>query len=105
MLKGLDIRELTIPLVQTASYPARPGNALRPLVDGEPAFRRVCEAIEAARHSVWATVTFMWADFQMPNGRGSAWEVLNRALATSQPSPRNNPRTPARSHLGPQPCS
>ena len=75
------IGELTVPVVQTASYPARPGNALRPLVDGEPAFRRVCEAIEAARHSVWATVTFMWADFQMPDGRGSALDVLNRAAA------------------------
>jgi phosphatidylserine/phosphatidylglycerophosphate/cardiolipin synthase-like enzyme len=81
MLNGLDIRKLTIPPVQTASYPARPGNALRPLVDGEPAFRRVCEAIEVARHSVWATVTFMWADFQMPDGRGSALDVLNRAAA------------------------
>ena len=81
MLKGLDIRELTIPVVQTASYPARPGNALRPLVDGERAFRRVCEAIEAARQSVWATVTFMWADFQMPDGRGSTLDVLNRAAA------------------------
>jgi cardiolipin synthase len=67
--------------VQTASYPARPGNALRPLVDGEPAFRRVCEAIESARQSVWATVTFMWAAFQMPDQRGSALDVLNRAAA------------------------
>jgi cardiolipin synthase A/B len=75
------IRELAIPFVQKASYPARPGNALRPLIDGEPAFRRVCETIEAARQSVWATVTFMWADFQMPGGRGSALDVLNRAAA------------------------
>ena len=75
------IRELTVPVVQTASYPARPGNALRPLVDGAPAFSRVCEAIEAARKSVWATVTFMWANFQMPDGRGSALDVLNRAAA------------------------
>lgn len=81
MLKSLDISELAVPAVQTASYPARPGNALRPLIDGEPAFRRICEAIEAARHSVWATVTFMWADFQMPDGRGSALDVLNRAAA------------------------
>jgi cardiolipin synthase len=73
MLNGLDIRELTIPLVQTASYRARPGNALRPLVDGEPAFRRVSEAIEGARQSVWATVTLMWAVFQMPDGRGRRW--------------------------------
>jgi len=75
------IRESAIPVTATASYPARPGNALRPLVDGEPAFRRVCEAIEAARKSVWVTVTFMWADFQMPDGRGSALDVLSRAAA------------------------
>jgi cardiolipin synthase len=81
MLNDLDIRGLTIPVIQTASYPARPGNALRPLIDGEPAFRRVCEAIEAARWSVWAIVTFMWAEFRMPDGRGSALDVLNRAAA------------------------
>jgi cardiolipin synthase len=71
----------TIPFARGASYPVRPGNSLRPLIDGEPAFRRVCEAIETARHSVWATVTFMWASFQMPDGRGSALDVLGRAAA------------------------
>lgn len=72
---------VAVPHVPDASYPVRSGNLLRPLVDGEPAFRRVCEAIEAARHSVWATVTFMWANFRMPDGRGSALDVLNRAAA------------------------
>jgi cardiolipin synthase A/B len=52
-----------IPFVQSASYPMCPGNLVRPLIDGEPAFRRICEAIEAARHIVWVTVTFMWAVF------------------------------------------
>ncbi|MGO4570222.1 phosphatidylserine/phosphatidylglycerophosphate/cardiolipin synthase family protein [Rhizobium sp. 2YAF20] len=52
---------------------------MRPLVDGQPAFRRLCEAIDAARQSVWATVTFMWPTFQMPDRRGSALDVLNRA--------------------------
>lgn len=70
-----------IPFVQSGSYPARNGNWVQPLIDGEPAFRRICEAIEAARHSVWATVTFMWATFEMPDGRGSALEVLDRAAA------------------------
>ncbi len=69
----------TIPFARDASYPVRPGNFLRPLIDGEPAFRRVCEAIESARHSVWATVTFMWPSFQMPDDRGSALAVLSRA--------------------------
>jgi cardiolipin synthase A/B len=77
----VEAKDLTIPSVREASYPVRSGNILRPLVDGEPAFRRVCEAIEAARHSVWATVTFMWASFEMPDGRGSAWNVLGRAAA------------------------
>ena len=51
------------------------------LVDGEAAFRRICEAIEAAHHSVWATIAFLWADFEMPDGRGSAFDVLDRAAA------------------------
>lgn len=64
--------------VTTGSYPTRHGNCVRPLVDGEPAFRRICEAIDAARHSVWATITFMWPNFVMPDGRGSALDVLDR---------------------------
>ena len=73
--------DITIPFVQSGSYPVRTGNFVRPLVDGEPAFRRICEAIEAACRSVWVTVTFMWATFEMPDGRGSALDVLNRAAA------------------------
>lgn len=71
----------SVAFVRDASYPLRSGNIVRPLVDGEPAFRRVCEAIDAARYSVWATVTFMWASFEMPDGRGSALHVLERAAA------------------------
>ena len=70
-----------IPFVQSGSYPARHGNRVLPLIDGEPAFRRICDAIEAARQSVWATVTFMWAAFEMPDGRGSALDILDRAAA------------------------
>ena len=81
MGRKFEANSLPIPFARDASYPVRPGNLLRPLVDGEPAFRRVCEAIEAARHSVWATVTFMWASFEMPDGRGSALDVLGRAAA------------------------
>jgi cardiolipin synthase len=72
---------LTVPSAQTGSYPLRAGNFVRPLIDGEPAFRRICEAIEAAEKSVWATVTFMWAAFEMPDGRGGALDVLDRAAA------------------------
>lgn len=73
--------DIPIPFVSSGSYPLRVGNFVRPLVDGEPAFRRICEAIEAARKSVWVTVTFMWPTFEMPDGRGSALDVLDRAAA------------------------
>ena len=70
-----------IPFVEQASYPVRSGNCVRPLVDGEPAFRRICEAIDSARASLWVTVTFMWSAFEMPDGRGSALDVFDRAAA------------------------
>src|ERR1700712_760350 len=71
----------TVPPVVGGSYPVRAGNLVRPLIDGEPAFRRICETIEAARQSVWVTVTFMWAAFEMPDRRGSTFDVLDRATA------------------------
>ena len=70
-----------IPFVQSGSYPVRDGNLITPLVDGEPAFRRVCEAIQHAQHAVWVTVTVMWPGFQMPDGLGSTLDVLDRAAA------------------------
>ena len=68
-----------VPSVRRASYPLRTGNSVRPLVDGEPAFRRICEAVEAARESVWLTVAYVDRDLAMPDGRGSLFEVLERA--------------------------
>jgi phosphatidylserine/phosphatidylglycerophosphate/cardiolipin synthase-like enzyme len=70
-----------IPFVRECAYPPRPGNAARALIDGEPAFRRICAAIAAARHSVWATVAFVTPDFQMPDGQGDLFGVLDRAVA------------------------
>jgi len=70
-----------IPAAVSASYPQRPGNLIRLLIDGEPAFRRICEAIDAAQRSVWVTVTYMWASFEMPDRRGTALDVLRRAAA------------------------
>jgi phosphatidylserine/phosphatidylglycerophosphate/cardiolipin synthase-like enzyme len=69
-----------IPFTDTGSYPIRAGNAVQPLVDGEPAFRRICEAVESAQHSVWVTVAFYRPAFQMPDGRGSLFDVLDRAV-------------------------
>jgi phosphatidylserine/phosphatidylglycerophosphate/cardiolipin synthase-like enzyme len=70
-----------IPFVTSGSYPIRDGNRVTPLVDGEPAFRRICEAVEAARKSVWATIAFHHPDFEMPDGRGSLFDVLDAAVA------------------------
>jgi len=50
-------------------------------VDGEPAFRRICNAVDSARHSVWVTVAFLDPSFQMPDGQGSLFDVLDRASA------------------------
>lgn len=75
------MNDCAVPFVKSGSYPARSGNSLRPLIDGEPAFRRILEAIDAARRSIWVTVTFMWASFEMPDGRGTALDVLEGAAA------------------------
>jgi cardiolipin synthase len=75
------LTSIAIPLIQSGSYPARSGNLVRPLIDGEPAFRRICDLIEAARRSVWVTITFMWQTCEMPDGRGTPLDVLDRAAA------------------------
>ncbi len=69
-----------VPFAKQTSYPLRGGNAVRPLVDGEPAFRRICEAVDAARTSVWVTVAFLEPGFRMPDGR-SFFDVLDGAAA------------------------
>jgi cardiolipin synthase A/B len=74
------LAEPHIPVVSSGSYPARTGNLLRPLIDGTPAFRRIGEAVEQATHSVWLSVTFYAHDFEMPNGRGSLFDLLDRAV-------------------------
>jgi cardiolipin synthase len=53
---------------------------VRPLVDGIPAYRRIAEAVMAARHSVWLTVTFFAPDFRMPDGSGALFDVLDHAV-------------------------
>lgn len=68
-----------IPHVTSGAYPLRGGNKVQPLVDGEPAFRRICEAVEAATHSVWITVAFLIMDFPMPDGRGTFFDVIDKA--------------------------
>ena len=71
--------QTSIPFVTQGSYPRRAGNRVRPLVDSGPAFRRICDAVENAQHSVWLTVTFVAKHFQMPDGRGTLFDVLDAA--------------------------
>jgi len=72
-------RAAHVPSVDSGSYPIRDGCAVTPLVDGGPAFERICQAVEAARTSVFVTVAFLDPDFEMPGGRGSVFDVLDRA--------------------------
>ncbi len=51
------------------------------LVDGPAIARRIGDAIEEARHSVWLTVAFYSDDFLFPDGRGPLFDVLDRAVA------------------------
>ena len=69
-----------IPFVTSCAYPPRAGNAVRPLVDGVPAYRRIAEAVVAARHSVWLTAAFVAPDFRMRDGSGTLFDVLDRAV-------------------------
>jgi phosphatidylserine/phosphatidylglycerophosphate/cardiolipin synthase-like enzyme len=70
-----------VPVPPSGSYPVRPGNRVRPLVDAAPAFRRIAEAVEAAQHSLSVTFTFLIPDCRMPDGRGSLFDLLDRAAA------------------------
>jgi phosphatidylserine/phosphatidylglycerophosphate/cardiolipin synthase-like enzyme len=70
-----------IPSTTSGPYPARAGNLVRPLVAGEETMRRIGEAIDGARHSVWLTVAFYSDDFFLPDGRGPLFDVLDRAVA------------------------
>jgi phosphatidylserine/phosphatidylglycerophosphate/cardiolipin synthase-like enzyme len=70
-----------IPSAENCSYPVRAGNFVRPLVDGEVAFTRIGEAVEAATKSVWVTIAYIYPDFHMPGGRSTFFDVLDRAAA------------------------
>jgi len=70
-----------IPGAGGASYPLRAGNFVRPLVDGEPAFRRIGEAVLAARHRVWVTVAYIDREARLPDGHGTVFDLLERAAA------------------------
>ncbi|HEY2774586.1 MAG TPA: phosphatidylserine/phosphatidylglycerophosphate/cardiolipin synthase family protein [Candidatus Binatia bacterium] len=72
---------MRIPAATACSYPVRGGNLVRPLIDGLPAFRAILAAVDAAVSSVWVTVAFLEQDLEFPDGRGSFFDVLERAAA------------------------
>lgn len=72
--------ERHIPFPDSGSYPPREGNKVRPLIDGLATFRRICQAVEAARHSVWVTVAFASPAFRMPDEYGTFFDILDRAV-------------------------
>ena len=63
--------------MSNGSYPSGDRNRIPLLVDGEH-FRRMCEAIGAARWSAWVTIAFIWSALRMPDGKGTASDVLNQ---------------------------
>jgi cardiolipin synthase A/B len=68
-----------VPAAARATYPRRTGNLVRVHFEGAPAFRRICQCIESARTRVWLTVACIEHDTQMPDGRGSFFDVLDTA--------------------------
>ena len=76
---AIQIETARIPGAPGASYPLRPGNFVRPLVDGEPAFRRIGEAAAAARRRVWVTIAYVDREARLPDGHGTVFDLLERA--------------------------
>lgn len=70
-----------IPSVDSGAFPVRGGNLVRPLIGGTAAFRRIGEAVDAARHSVWLTVAFYDDDLRFPDRRGALFDLLDRTVA------------------------
>lgn len=70
-----------VPAAARATYPRRPGNALRPWVDGAQGFERIGAALEEAKHSVHVCVSSLEREFAPPGGRGSLLDWLERAAA------------------------
>jgi phosphatidylserine/phosphatidylglycerophosphate/cardiolipin synthase-like enzyme len=68
------------PPSRTGTYPVRDGNLVRPLVDGVPAFRRICDAVARAERRVWATIAFVDRTVALPDG-GTVFDLLDRAAA------------------------
>lgn len=70
-----------VPPARAAVWPPRRGNVVRPLVDGVPAFSRIAEAVETATARVWATIAFVDRTAELPGGRGTLFDLLERASA------------------------
>lgn len=76
-----DLDGAYIPVTTSGPYPARPGNRVRSFIDGPQIMRRIGEAIENARHSIWVTAAFYSDDFLLPDTQEPLFNVLDRAVA------------------------
>src|SRR5690606_19046321 len=70
-----------VPAPATVSYPVRDGNLVQPLIDAVPTFTRIADAVDAAKASVWVVAAFLWPAFRLPGGRGTVFDLLDRAAA------------------------
>lgn len=67
--------------VVRASFPPRPHNDVRILIDGEEAFGRIYGMIDEARSSVWITVSFAHLDVPLPGRSDTFLDVITRTAA------------------------
>lgn len=70
-----------VPGAVSGSYPVRDGNRVLPMVGADTFFLRLCDAVDAARHSIWVTIAFWDRSFVFPEGRGGLLDALDRAVA------------------------
>jgi len=74
-------RKLSPPPAARASYPVRPGNAVRAWIDGTPTLTRLSRALDAAEHSAWLCLAHASRDAVLPGGSDTLFERLERAAA------------------------
>ena len=76
-------RSSAIPPADGGAYPRRDGNHVQPLIDGAPAFRRICEAVE--KIAAWAAASGVRVDAIRHSGKLRAEQTAKILAAALQP--------------------
>ena len=84
------------------AYPIRDGNRVLPMVGAGMFFSRLCDAVDAARHSVWVTVAFWDRKFLFPEGRGGLPQDMVTAYGWLSLALENGVKTEARDMVAKQ---